>query len=85
VPGIGKWHPATDQLVGTAVYGTEGSTVEAWSIEFMSSDFDQYLFVSNDFTKWMIMMKLEAIGTDAAPAWYNAEARTILMSSINSN
>jgi hypothetical protein len=40
VPGNGIWHPATDWLVGTDVYGTKGSTVEAWSIEFKSSDFD---------------------------------------------
>jgi hypothetical protein len=82
VPGNGKWHPSVDQLVGTDVYGTEGSTVEAWSIEFKSSTFEQFLFVSGDFTKWMIMTRLEAIGTDATPALYSNDARTIYKSSI---
>jgi hypothetical protein len=85
VPGISNWHPATDQLVGTDVYGTTGSTMDAWSIEYKSSDFDQFLFISGDGTKWMIMTRLEAIGTDAAPAWYSNEERTVFKSSINSN
>jgi hypothetical protein len=32
----------------------------------------------------MIMTRLEAIGTDAAPAWYDYEERTIFKSSLNS-
>jgi hypothetical protein len=85
VPGNGKWHPATDQLVGTDVYGLAGSSIDAWSIEYKSIDFDQFMFNSGDGTKWMIMTRLEAIGTDAAPAWYDNEARTVFKSSINSN
>ena len=81
VPGNGKWHPATDLLVGTDVYGTAGSTMEAWSLEYKSSDFDQFLFISGDSSMWMIMTRLEAIGTNAAPAWYDNETRTIVKSS----
>jgi hypothetical protein len=33
----------------------------------------------------MIMTRLEAIGTDAAPAWYDGVERTVFKSSINSN
>jgi hypothetical protein len=87
VPGnvYGKWHPATDDLVGTDVYGTRGCTTQPWSEEFKSIDFDEFLFISGDGTKWMIMTRLEAIGTDAAPAWYEYELRTVIKSSINSN
>jgi hypothetical protein len=33
VPGssYGKWHPATDQMVGTDVYGVKGCTTQPWS------------------------------------------------------
>jgi hypothetical protein len=58
VPGNGKWHPATDYLVGTDVYGTTGSTTDAWSIEYKSDDFDQFLLMNGDGTKWMIMSRL---------------------------
>jgi hypothetical protein len=38
--GYGKWHPATDQLVGTDVYGLKGCTTQPWSEEFKTIDFD---------------------------------------------
>jgi hypothetical protein len=47
--GFGKWHPAKDQLIGTAIYGTKGCTTQPWSEEFESINFDQFLFVSGDF------------------------------------
>jgi hypothetical protein len=50
----------------------------------MSGDFEQFLLVSGDFTKWIIMTRLEAIGTVAVPAWYDNTARTIFKSSTNS-
>jgi hypothetical protein len=42
VPGgsYGKWHPSTDQLVGTDVYGVKGCTTHPWSEEFKSIEFD---------------------------------------------
>ena len=83
VPGTGydKWHPSTDLLVGTDVYGLKGCTTQPWSEEFKSSNFDQFLFISGDKKMWMMMTRLEAIGTNAAPAWYDNETRTIVMSS----
>jgi hypothetical protein len=83
--GYGKWHPSTDQMVGTDIYGTKGCTTQQWSEEFKSIDFDQFLLISGDKSKWMIITRLEAIGTDAAPAWYSNEVRTVFMSSSNSN
>ena len=32
--GSTKWHPATDRLVGSDVYGNPGDDFMAWSIEF---------------------------------------------------
>jgi hypothetical protein len=84
VPGNDKWHPSTDQLVGTDVYGPAGSPYIAWSIEYKSTDFDQIMFMSGDGTKWMIMAKVDAIGTDATPAYYENEARTVYKSSTSS-
>jgi hypothetical protein len=87
VPGssYGKWHPSSDQMVGTDIYGVKGCTTQPWSEEFKSIDFDQFLLISGDKSKWVIITRLEAIGTEAAPAWYNDEARIILKSSINSD
>jgi hypothetical protein len=85
VPGNNKWHPSVDQLVGTDVYGPAGSLYEAWSIEYKSSDFDQFLFINGDGTKWMIMARVDVIGTEETPAWYDNEARTVFKSSINGN
>ena len=54
------WHPATDLLVGTDVYGIPSSPTadETFSVEF--GDFDQFLFATGDGTKWLIADKEEA-------------------------
>jgi hypothetical protein len=78
-----KWHPATDQLVGTDFYGVKGCTILPWSEEFTSSNFDQFLFINGDKSKWIIMSRLEVIGTDGAPAWYNNANVNIVKSSVN--
>jgi hypothetical protein len=81
VPGsFGKWHPATDRMAGTDVYGTKGCTTQPWSEEFNSDVFDQILLISGDKAKWMIMTRLEAIGTVANPTWYSNEKRVVLKS-----
>ena len=52
-----EWHPATDQLLGTDVYGTPSSaTADAtFSVEFGA--FDQFLFATGDGAKWLIADK----------------------------
>ena len=43
------WHPATDDLKGTAVYGTYSDDITAdrtFSKAFSQVDFDQFLFAS---------------------------------------
>ena len=43
VPQGGKWHPATDHMRGTDVYGMEGDD-SAWSITFADINYDQVLW-----------------------------------------
>jgi len=76
VPAGDKWHPATDQLRGTEVYGTEGGD-GAWSIEFPL--FDQFLFSTGDCTKWLIADKDQVMG------WYSNGQRTIVSSSLQTD
>jgi hypothetical protein len=72
-----RWHPATDQLVGTDVYGTEAEATNDWSVEFESRSFDQFLFTTSDCAKWLVAEKDSVLG------WYSNEDRDILRSSIS--
>jgi hypothetical protein len=36
----GSWHPATDKLTGSSVYGTAYRSNEAWSVKFDNTHFD---------------------------------------------
>jgi hypothetical protein len=40
VPASNKWHPATDQLVGSDEYGILDSNIDPWSEKFIESDFN---------------------------------------------
>jgi len=71
-----RWHPATDQLRGTDVYGTEGAD-EDWSVAYENSSFDQFLFTTSDCAKWLIAEKDQVLG------WYADEAREIIRSSTS--
>lgn len=46
-----SWHPAVDQLIGTAVYDDGKGT---FSHAFADADFDQFLFATGDLQKWLI-------------------------------
>jgi len=52
---------------------------EAWGLRFDNMEFDEFLFITGDKQLWMIMSKSEVTG-----AWYNAEKRKIIKSSISS-
>ena len=68
VASTSTWHPATDNLVGTAAYGDQGTdpTQDAtWSVPFGSS-FTQYLLASGDLSMWVIMAKDELVDRCAA-------------------
>ena len=70
------WHSATDQLVGTDVYGTPGSG--SFSIRFDHLNFNQFLFSTGDCQKWLIATKDAVLG-----GFYANEPRAILKSSIS--
>jgi hypothetical protein len=54
------WHPATDQMSGTDVYGTYDPTVsgatttENFSIEFASKNCEKFLFATADLSQWLV-------------------------------
>ena len=56
---VGGWHPATDSLAGTDVYGTVGSSTSDgdFSVNFESAvpGWDQFLFITGDQSRWMVM------------------------------
>ena len=70
-----EWHPATDQLLGTDVYGTPSSAAadETFSVEFGA--FDQFLFATGDGAKWVIVDKEQvrhgSSGLARRVAWVN--------------
>ena len=75
------WHPATDSLAGTEVYGTEGDDTANWSVNFASkvSGYDQFLFATGDCVHWLVTTVNDAIGTT-----YTNAQRNILSSSLQS-
>ena len=85
VPSGNTWHPATDALAGTAVYGTEGVDNAPWSVNFASKlpagcPYTEFLFATGDCTKWLVATTDAVIGDTYA----NAD-RPILASSDGSN
>ena len=55
----GRWHPANDNLAGSAVYGdlsTDPLSDSTWSVQF-GSEFTQYLLASGDMTMWVTVTK----------------------------
>jgi hypothetical protein len=60
-----RWHPAADNLQGTAVYGDVcGSTQDCtFSVEFTAEakDFDEFLFATGDCTEWLIAPKASLV------------------------
>ena len=78
----GRWHPATDDLSGTDVYGrydnNSQSLINSYSIKFNTIQFNQFLFAYGDCSGWLVTTKFEAIGE-----YYSNENRCILNSSIS--
>ena len=80
VPPGNEWHPATDNLAGTDVYGDLSNDSLAWSINFEDAvkNYNQFLFASGDLSVWLIATVDAVIGSN-----YGAEAREIITSSIS--
>ena len=57
VPQGNKWHTASDDLAGSAVYGDPSKNDEPWSIKFDDIEVKEFLFAKGDWSDWMIMTK----------------------------
>jgi hypothetical protein len=71
-------HPSTDKLVGTDVYGIPFNDKDPWSVKFQDTHYDQYMFTSGDFTRWLVCTKIAIL------EWYSNTNRPILKSSRSS-
>ena len=65
--GYDTWHPATDNLAGTDVYGDSSTgplSRTPWSITFDTAvgGYDELLFSSGDCGSWLITTKTEIEG-----------------------
>jgi len=79
VPAGKTWHPADDQLVGTAIYGKQSEghrSSSPWSIKFDEMPFDEFLFATGDESKWLISTRDSVTG-----GFYANEHRSIRKSS----
>jgi hypothetical protein len=77
------WHPATDQLRGTEVYGTPSTdklAASTFSIKFDDIPFSEFCFASGDETIWLRATKFAVNGE-----WYNNALRDIISSSKNAS
>jgi hypothetical protein len=76
VPGS-KWHPAADQLRGDVEYGKPNDKSNSWSIKFNEMTFNQFLFTSGDYTKWVISSKSELLNS----GFFSNEQKMVLRTS----
>jgi len=76
-----SWHPATDQLMGTDVYGTyvnDPTADTTFSIAYDINDVSEFLFTTGDYKKWLIASKETVVGT-----FYENAPRLITKSSVS--
>jgi len=74
-----NWHPSTDQLMGTDVYGSfiNDPTADAtFSIAFDINQVSEFLFATGDGQKWLVASKDSVVG-----GFYANELRPIMASS----
>jgi len=68
------WHPATDSLAGTSVYGSFPSAndppkaANTFSIAFSHVAFDHFLFSTGDEAYWLLASKFQVIGEAYDPS-----------------
>lgn len=63
VPKSRAWFKATDQLEGTDEYGDAADLEdEEWSVRYDDVHFNQFLFVTGDKKKWLIMGREAVLG-----------------------
>ena len=86
-----QWHPSTDNLQGTDVYGefVNDSTADAtFSIAFNIEEVEDFLFITGDHQKWVIASVEAVLGARDENSGefqgYSGQNRDIKMSSISS-
>jgi hypothetical protein len=93
VPAGNAWHPATDGLVGTDVYGTYSSNPvdnnigTGWSINFESAvpGYNEFKFATGNEQVWLITTKAAIGGLLVTPnEFYSYALRDIIASSDSS-
>ena len=66
MPGTGNWHPATDHLAGTEVYGVPSDDASPWSTKFdhlpNNEGFEEIVFSFGDMSKWLLTTKRAVYG-----------------------
>ena len=87
-----QWHPSTDSLQGTDVYGVfvNDSTVDStFSIAFNIEEVEDFLFITGDHQKWVIASVEAVLGAKDETLGnfqgYSGQNRDIKMSSISSD
>ena len=81
VPAGNTWHPATDGLAGTSVYGSYKANLtasNAFSIQFSTLIFNEFLFATGDMQIWLRAPTSSVYGT------YSGTQRQITCSSQSS-
>ena len=85
-----QWHPSTDNLQGTDVYGVfvNDITVDStFSIAFNVAEVEDFLFITGDQQKWVIASVEAVLGardeTSGNFLGYSGQNRDIKMSSIS--
>ena len=75
-----SWHPANDNLAGTAFYGDFECAVNStstFSLPWSTEPFDEYLFATADMQHWLIASRSEV----NSGQYYSNSRQDILMSS----
>ncbi len=82
VPSGNSWHPTTDVLAGTDVYGDQNDDTNAWSVGFENTvpGWDSLLFATGDCVKWLAATN-DAVSNNGEG--YSNALRQILASSLN--
>lgn len=62
VPQGSNWHPATDDLMGTASYGSHLVETAPWTVPFSHVPFVEFLFVTGDCQRWLVASRDAVIG-----------------------
>ena len=70
------WHPSTDHLKGTDIYGDPQINTAPWSVYFENLVFDQFAFSTEDLVYYIIATKEQITGS-----YYDQEPRMFLRSS----